>query len=199
MVSKLEQSVQRNSSQNAANKDPSEAANLKAQYEAQQALVAKMKEVKATGRLILDISVDKPKVEDLPEIVLEDDDHIYVPPTPSTVTVMGQVYNQNTFLFNRGQTVGDYLAKAGGPTRDADKDDIYLVRADGVVLSKRQNSYLFGTVSSSFNSRQVAPGDTLVIPEKLDKYNLTKDLKDWSQIFYQFSLGIAAMKTLGVL
>jgi len=199
MVSKLEQSVQRNISQNAANKDPSEAANLKAQYEAQQALVAKMKEVKATGRLILDISVDKPKVEDLPEIVLEDDDHIYVPPTPSTVTVMGQVYNQNTFLFNRGQTVGDYLAKAGGPTRDADKDDIYLVRADGVVLSKRQNSYLFGTVSSSFNSRQVAPGDTLVIPEKLDKYNLTKDLKDWSQIFYQFSLGIAAMKTLGVL
>jgi len=198
MVKKLEQNVQRNSIQNAANKDPSEAANLKAQYDAQQALVAKMKEVKATGRLILDIVVDNPKVEDLHEIVLEDGDHIYVPPTPSTVTVMGQVYNQNTFLFNRGQTVSDYLAKAGGPTRDADKDDIYLVRADGVVLSKRQNSYLFGTVSSNFNNRQVGPGDTLVIPERLDKYSLTKDLKDWSQVFYQFSLGIAAMKTLGV-
>jgi len=198
MVKKLEDSVQRNSVQNSANRDPLEAANLKLQLESQNALVAKMKEVRATGRLILDIAVDNPRVEDLPEIALEDGDHIYVPPIPSTVTVMGQVYNQNTFLFSRGQTVADYLNKAGGPTRDADKDDIYLVRADGVVMSKRQNSYLFGTVSSSFNSRQIGPGDTLVIPERLDKYNLTKDLKDWSQIFYQFSLGIAAMKTLGV-
>ena len=197
IIQKMEESVQRNALQNPS-KDASELANTKAQLEAQNHLVAKMREVKATGRVVLDVTEDNPKVKDLPEIALEDGDRIYIPSVPNTVNVFGQVYNQNAFLFNRGQTVADYLSKAGGPTRDADKDEIYLVRTDGVVLSKRQSSYLFGTVSTSFNSHAINPGDTLVVPEKLDKYNLTKDLKDWSQIFYQFAIGIASMKTIGL-
>jgi hypothetical protein len=42
------------------------------------------------------------------------------------------------------------------------------------------------------------PGDTIVVPEKLEKYNLTKDFKDWTQIFYQFAIGIASLKVIGV-
>ncbi|NOS97709.1 MAG: sugar ABC transporter substrate-binding protein, partial [Methylotenera sp.] len=106
------------------------------------------------------------------------------------------VYNQNAFLYKKGKTVSDYLDKAGGPTRDGDESDMYLVRADGLVFSKRQGGYLFG--NGNFSGRKTLPGDTVVVPEKLEKYNLTKDFKDWTQIFYQFAIGIASLKTIGV-
>jgi polysaccharide export outer membrane protein len=40
------------------------------------------------------------------------------------------------------------------------------------------------------------PGDTVVVPENLDRFRFTKELKDWSQIFYQFALGVAGLKLL---
>jgi protein involved in polysaccharide export with SLBB domain len=109
---------------------------------------------------------------------------------------MGTVYNQNAFIYRKGQTVSDYLSKAGGPTRDGDENDVYLVRVDGLVFSKRQGGFMFG--NGDFNGRKALPGDTVVVPEKLEKYNLTKDFKDWTQIFYQFAIGIASFKVIGL-
>jgi len=157
------------------------------------ALIDKMRQVKATGRIVMEMPEQNPQLKDLPDIVLEDGDRLYIPPPASTVSVMGTVYNQNAFLYKPGQSVGDYLNKAGGPTRDGDEDDVYLVRADGVVFSSRQGGSMFG----GFGGREAMPGDTIVVPEKLERYNLTKDLKDWTQIFYQFAIGIASLKTLG--
>ena len=105
--------------------------------------------------------------------------------------VYGSVYNQNSFLYRGGKKLGDYLSQAGGPTRDADKGSIYLVKADGSVISKRQGS-MFG----SFEGQKVMPGDAIVVPEDFDKFRWTKELKDWSQIFYQFALGVAGLKVL---
>jgi protein involved in polysaccharide export with SLBB domain len=117
-----------------------------------------------------------------------------VPSPSATVSVMGAVYNQNAFIYRRGHGVNDYLAKAGGPTRDGEEDDIYLVRADGVVFSSRQGGSMF----SGFGSREAMPGDTVVVPEKLEKYSLTKEFKDWTQIFYQFAVGVASLKAIQV-
>lgn len=195
IIDKLEADVQRaaaNSASAALSKDDVSAS--QAQAESQRSLIAKMRQVKATGRIVMDMPDEKAQVKDLPDIVLEDGDRLYIPAPSSTVSVMGAVYNQNAFLYKRGYSVGDYLDKAGGPTRDGDEDDVYLVRADGVVFSSRQYSSMF----SGFGGRETLPGDTVVVPEKLEKYNLTKDLKDWTQIFYQFAVGIASLKTLNV-
>ena len=40
------------------------------------------------------------------------------------------------------------------------------------------------------------PGDAIVVPEDLTRTTWMKDLKDWSQIFYQFGLGAAAIKVI---
>ena len=135
------------------------------------------------------------ELKNLPDIVLEDGDSFYVPSMPSTVSVMGTVYNQNAFIYNKDQTVSDYLNKAGGPTRDGDESEVYLIRADGMVFSKRQGGLLFG---GGFNGRKAMPGDTIVVPEKLEQYNLSRELKDWTQIFFQIAIGVASMKTIGV-
>lgn len=195
IIDRLEADVQRNAAQSSASalsKDEVEAA--KAQAASQTALIAKMRQVKATGRIVMDLPDQDPQLKDLPDVVLEDGDRLYIPTPASTVSVMGAVYNQNAFLYKRGQSIGDYLGKAGGPTREGDEGDVYLVRADGVVFSSRQSGSMF----SGFGGRGALPGDTIVVPEKLEKYNLTKDLKDWTQIFYQFAVGVASLKAIQV-
>lgn len=169
-----------------------------AEAESQKMMVAKMKKVKASGRIVLEMPEYAVELKNIPDIELENGDRLYIPSKPSTVSVMGTVYNQNAFIYKKGLTVADYLAKAGGATRDGDDGETYLIRADGLVYSKRQNSLLFGFGSGNFDGRKAMPGDTVVVPEKLERYNLTKDLRDWSQIFFQFAIGIASMKTIGV-
>ena len=196
MVARMEAELQRNAAKRTAEvltKEDADAAKFEAQSQA--GLLAKMRQVKATGRIVLDIPDYAVELKNLPDIVLEDGDSFYVPSKPSTVSVMGTVFNQNAFIYNKNQTVSDYLNKAGGPTRDGDESEVYLVRADGMVFSKRQAGLLFG---GGFNGRKAMPGDTIVVPEKLEHYNLTKELRDWSQIFYQFAIGVASMKTIGV-
>jgi protein involved in polysaccharide export with SLBB domain len=195
IINRLEADIQRNAAQSssaALTKEDIDA--NKAQIASQTALIAKMRQVKATGRIVMDMPEQNPQLKDLPDIVLEDGDRLYIPAPASTVSVMGTVYNQNAFFYKRGHSVSDYLSKAGGPTRDGDEADVYLVRADGVVFSSRQG----GSIFSGFGGREAMPGDTIVVPEKLEKYNLTKDFKDWTQIFYQFAIGIASLKVIGV-
>ena len=137
---------------------------------------------------------DNKKIDDLPDIVLEDGDRLLVPSKPSVVSVMGMVYNENAFMYKPGKHVSDYLEQAGGPTRDADKDRIYLLRANGTVASAQNYNYLF--FFNSFASYGMQPGDALIVPEMLDKFQFTKELKDWTQIFYQFAIGVASLKVL---
>ena len=40
------------------------------------------------------------------------------------------------------------------------------------------------------------PGDAIVVPEDFERTTWMRDLKDWTQIFYQFGLGAAAVKVI---
>jgi polysaccharide biosynthesis/export protein len=170
---------------------PEEAQSLGAQAAAQGALIAKLRNVTATGRIVLGLPAAGANLNSVPELPLEDGDRLYVPPQPGTVSVFGAVYNQNAYLYETRQRVSHYLDLAGGPTKDADKGSIYLVRADGSVISSRQRGW-FGTIKGE----AMMPGDAVVVPESFDRFNLTKELKDWTQILYQLALGVAGLKVL---
>jgi len=169
-----------------------DADSLAQQAEAQRVLLAKLRQITATGRIVLELPRTRATLNDIPDLALEDGDRLFIPSRPSTVSVFGAVYNQNAFLYKDGKRIGDYLGQAGGPTRDADKGSLYLLKADGSVVSKQQSSRFF----NSFNGQIVVPGDAIVVPEELLKFSWTKELKDWSQIFYQFALGVAGLKVL---
>ena len=174
---------------------PEDAQSLQAQAIAQQALLAKLRTLRATGRIVLEVKPDAKSVKDLPEMVLEDGDRLLVPARPSTVSVFGSVYNQNSYIYRKDKQVSDYLAQAGGPTKDADKSSLYVLRADGSVISKQQGGWFGGR----FNGARMNPGDAIIVPEDLEKLSWTKELKDWTQIFYQFALGVVGLKVLGQL
>jgi protein involved in polysaccharide export with SLBB domain len=193
IADRMAEDIERNlaaKSQAALSREDAEAA--KTQALGQRALLERLRRAKATGRIVLDMKPEKTQSSDIPEIVLEDGDQFIVPPQVSTVSVMGMVYNENAFMYRPGKDVADLLEYAGGPTRDADESRIYILRADGSVQSAQNSSSLFGGIAG----QSLMPGDTVIVPELLDKFSLTRELKDWAQIFYQFALGVGAIHLL---
>lgn len=159
----------------------------------QHALLASFSDIKATGRIVLELPEENAQIKDLPELSLEDGDRFTVPSRPSIVSVVGAVYNQSTFMYKPGRVVDDYLAMAGGATRDGDRENAYLVLADGTVKKANRSSSFFG---GGFSGHELKPGDLVFIPQKVDVeyFSLTGAIKDWTQILYQFALGAAGVK-----
>ncbi|SDF71485.1 polysaccharide biosynthesis/export family protein [Terriglobus roseus] len=156
-------------------------------------LVAQLRELRATGRIVFEFSPDSVGVDALPHIPLENGDVFRVPTRPSTVSVIGAVYGQNVFLYNSQRHLSDYLSLAGRPTRIADKDHAFIVRADGSIYSREKAK---GVWSNHFDSSFIYPGDTVVIPEKPISPSVTKRLLDYAQILSSFGLAVAAINVI---
>ena len=155
-------------------------------------LIERLRQLKPTGRIVLQLG---PADSSLPPLALEDGDRLYVPARPTTVGVFGSVFNAGSYLYAQGRQVVDFVSLAGGPTRGADTGSTFVLRANGSVVSARQRSNWLG-FSGSIDRVDALAGDTVFVPEEINKSTWTQDLKEWSQIFFQFGLGAAAIKTL---
>jgi protein involved in polysaccharide export with SLBB domain len=168
-----------------------EASTQQARATGTQRLIERLRLLKPSGRIVLQVA---PGTTELPDLALEDGDRLYVPPRPSTVGVFGSVFNAATYLHTPERSVGDYLRLAGGPTRGADEGSIFLIRANGNVISTRQTSGGWFRRDSSLDALQAEPGDTIFVPEEMDKTTFLQAAKDWTQILFQFGLGLAGIK-----
>ena len=157
-------------------------------------LLERLRQIRPTGRIVLQLP---PDAQSLPDLPLENGDTLAIPPHSSSVGVFGSVFNTGSFVFEPGHTTEQYLALAGGPTPGADKGSIFMIRANGSVVSAQQGSS-FWRSSNKLTDTQVVPGDTLFVPEQLNKSTFVQDAKDWTQILYQFGLGLAGIKSLGL-
>jgi protein involved in polysaccharide export with SLBB domain len=106
---------------------------------------------------------------------------------------MGAVLNQNAFLYRENARVGDYLHLAGGPSRDADRGHVYILRADGSVTSRDAGQPVF---ASGFDRLRLYPGDSIIVPEKGVGPGAMREFLSWTQMFSQFALGAAAISVI---
>lgn len=160
---------------------------------AQQELIGELRRMRATGRIVLEFKAGSSGVGSLPDITLEDGDRFIVPSRPSSINVVGAVYDQNSFLYAGGRRAGSYLRLAGGPDRDADAKHIFIIRADGSVISREAVNGLWG---NEFDSLRMNPGDTIVVPEKPFKPSGLLGFLQWAQLFSSFALGAAALSVI---
>jgi protein involved in polysaccharide export with SLBB domain len=158
-----------------------------------QNILTSLRQIRATGRIVLQVNPDATGVGSLPDIALEDGDRFSVPHTPAIVNVVGAVYDQNSFLFKTDSRAGTYLRLAGGLNKDADRRREFIIRADGDVVSYDMSNGAWG---SEFNDRHIYPGDTIVVPEKIFKPSAMYGVMNWSQLFSQFALGAAALDVI---
>jgi protein involved in polysaccharide export with SLBB domain len=177
--------------QNASSADKATA--LQAQIENQKNLLRRLQSLKANGRIALELDPDNPVP---PAIVLEDGDQIIVPHRPSFVGVFGEVFAESSFIYKPGSTVSHYIDKAG-LTRDADTDNLLLIRADGSVEGSSRRSSFW---SSGVMDKKLNPGDSIFVPGSIDRRTaytqFMEGAKDWTTLLYQFGLGAAALKTI---
>ncbi len=169
---------------------------LQQQRAQMQSQIARLKTMRSNGRMALELDAKGRDLAALPALPLEDGDRVVVPSVPGYVAAFGSVNNENVFIYKPGKTVADIM-KSAGLTEDAEPDQSFVLRADGTIVARRDRGGLFG---GGFESMEVMPGDTLVVPAQIDResrYNfVTRALKDWTQIFSNFGLGVAAIKTI---
>ena len=160
--------------------------------------LARLKSLRSNGRISLELPpAEAIDVAALPALPLEDGDAVHIPSRPGFVSAVGEVYNENAIIHRPGRTVGDVL-KTAGMSADAEPGNAFVLRADGSVMAARDNKGFFGM--GSFDDIELMPGDTVVVPAKLDRQTgwtkFVAGLKDWTQIIFQMGLGIAAWNTL---
>lgn len=168
---------------------PNDLAGITAAQASARELIAQLQQVRATGRIVFAFKPDSRDIQSIPDIPLENGDRFLIPPVPSTVNAVGAIFNQNSFLFRPDARLSSYLELAGGPNTNADRKRMFVVRANGSVISRES---VKGTWGDEFLRLKLNPGDTIVVPDKTVKPSALRGFLDWSQIFSQMIFGVAA-------
>jgi protein involved in polysaccharide export with SLBB domain len=158
----------------------------------------------AVGRIAIHLT----SLDQLPnsssDVMLENGDRLIIPAQPVSVQVLGEVYNPNSIVYQPGLTVADYLSRAGGPTNEGDPDHLYVVQANGDVLTdegvrqSNKNRYfpLLPSISGGLMGERLGPGDTIYVPEKLIYVSPLQYATDISQVVASSATAIAVIGLL---
>jgi protein involved in polysaccharide export with SLBB domain len=137
---------------------------LEAMQQQREQVLTALRNQPSTGRVVIRISLNISQWENTPaDIVLRAGDTLVIPKRADFVLVSGQVYNATGITYSPGKNAGWYLRQAGGATRYGDKRQIFILRADGSVVS-HEKSTMF---SAGVLDTRMYPGDSVIVPEKV--------------------------------
>jgi protein involved in polysaccharide export with SLBB domain len=170
--------------------DSAQAASFKQSMAAKKQLLDKLKGARPSGRMVIDLE----EVLVLPSskfnFEVKPGDRVVVQKRPDHINVLGEVFNPTAIFAEKDKPVDFYLDRVGGTTDNADDGQIYVVRANGSVISKSQGG-LLGLATwdgekkrwnlGGFGSVDLYPGDTIIVPRETEKYRwwtVTKDIVD---------------------
>lgn len=151
---------------------------------ARRTMLRNLQEAEVTGRMVIKLEKLKDFKNTSYDITLEPNDRLTIPATPSSVTVMGEVYNPTSMVFVDGKDIQHYLGMAGGPTVNADVDSIFVVKADGSVISRQQNR---GFLLRNFYQTEVERGDTILVPKDISRFSWLQTTKDITDILFKIA------------
>lgn len=157
-----------------------------------QQLLESLRNAEPVGRLVFSLERSmsaRPGTSQ--DIVLKDGDELIVPRITQEVTIIGEVQSPTSHLYSDDISLDDYIRMSGGTTQRADKDRIYVVRADGSVLSDTRNRSWF----SSGGGVDMQPGDTIVVPLNAERM---RPLPLWTAvttIIYNLAVAVAAVNS----
>jgi protein involved in polysaccharide export with SLBB domain len=159
----------------------------------------KLKTVRTTGRMVLDLSPPETLSKTIYDIELENRDSLFVPENPQSLQTLGAVFNQTAFVFDRSKGLQDYIELAGGYTESADKDRIFVLKVNGSAV-RPDSSRFFLSSKSTYRTRDgsplLEPGDSIVVPEKLERIAWLRETKDITQILFQIAVAAGVVVAL---
>ncbi len=185
LIRKMEFQSQRaisEQAQTAVSKEAIESAGVA--QEAVQGMLKQLKSIEAEGRVAIKLAEIESFRGSSYDFKLEPGDSLFIPKRPNFIAVVGSVFSPSAYLYEPNMTLDYYLSKSGGPTKSADDDHIYLLKANGEVISKDQMSGMF----SRFGKVELMPGDTIVVPENLERVPYLRLVKDITDIIFKIAV-----------
>ena len=162
-------------------------------------LIAKMKTVQATGRMVLEISSLEALRNSIYDIELENGDSLLIPENPRSLQTLGAVFNQTAFVFDPAKALPDYIELAGGYTEFADKDRVFVLKVNGSAVQPKEGGFFLFS-KAVYTTRDgkplLEPGDSIVVPEKLDRIAWLRETKDITQILFQIAVAAGVVVAL---
>ena len=191
MVERLERELLgRGAAETAVALSPEEAKTKEYEIKQKRDFAAALKGVKAKGRMAIILNQPELLKKTPYDVELEEGDSLFVPSNPQSIQVIGSVYNQTAFVYDKDKGYSRYIDLAGGYTENADKKRVYILKADGTAV-RPQGGFLGISWSSGrweFGGRELDPGDTIVVPEKLERIAWMREIRDITQILYQIAV-----------
>jgi protein involved in polysaccharide export with SLBB domain len=175
----------------------------KAETEQKQKFLESLKKLKATGRLTVHLGHLRLLKGSEFDIELEGGDSLYIPVSNSFVNVAGSVMTQGSFIYSSTLSSKDYIELAGGASRWADTSNIYIMKVDGSAMRIDRGLFSWNSARSrweiaSFGEpvKEVEPGDTIVVPEKVERIAWMREIKDITQIIANIAISAGVVKAL---
>jgi len=195
MIERLKLSIMHTTSEKAQTAVSGEDVNAaEVTEDATKNLLDQLATIKAEGRISIKLADLISFKGSLYDFRLKDKDSIDIPSKPSFVSVVGSVYSPGSFLYEPNQSLKFYLSKSGGIAKTADEDYMYVLKANGEIFSMSQNNGFF----SKFTNMVLMPGDTIVVPEDLERIGYLKLISDISDIVFKIATtaGVAVALSL---
>lgn len=151
-----------------------------------QTLLSELQSTKAIGRLVINLEASihaKPGSSD--DIMLRDGDELIIPKRRQEVMVLGEVQDATSHLFHPGLSRDDYIDESGGMTRQADRRQIYIVRANGSVVASGRGWFREGS------GVLIHPGDAIVVPLNTEKLPALTLWQSITTILYNIAIAAA--------
>ena len=125
-----------------------------------QQLIEQLRNTKPVGRLVIDIrQVINGRAGGTGDVLLRTGDMLLIPKKTEEITILGEVQSPTSHIYRAGLTRDDYIARSGGTTQKADRKRIYIVRANGDVVSGERSGWFRRS-----QAIEIRPGDTIVVP-----------------------------------
>ncbi|MCS7281733.1 MAG: SLBB domain-containing protein, partial [Desulfobacterota bacterium] len=174
----------------------------KAEIAQRQKFVESLRKIEPIGRMQIRLSHLRLLRGSEFDIELEDGDTLYIPPKNSVVNVVGAVMSQGSFVYREGFSYKDYIALAGGPSRFADTKNIFVLKVDGSAKKLGRSTLTWNFLNSRWeisrfsDDHKIEPGDTIVVPEKIERIAWLRNIKDITQILMNTAVVAGTVKYL---
>ncbi|NMC97390.1 MAG: hypothetical protein GYA70_07965, partial [Deltaproteobacteria bacterium] len=165
------------------------------ELEQKKKFVDTLRKTRATGRMTVYVA-DAGKLRNTEyDFELEDGDTLYVPERNSVVNVVGSVMSQSSHLYSENLSHQDYIDASGGYSYYADASNVYILKVDGGARRLSKNFIGWNSSRSRWEMtaygagvKDIEPGDTIVVPEKIERIAWLREIKDITQILMNIAV-----------
>ncbi len=175
----------------------------KLEMEQRKQFIESLKKVKATGRMTIWLTHLRLLKGSEYDIELEEGDTLYIPAENKVINVVGAVMSNGSFIYNEKWDYEDYVQMAGGYSRHADEDNVFVMKVDGSARKLSSGFLNWSPLKkrwevAGFNESRgvLEAGDSIVVPDRLERTAWLRNLKDITQILANAGVAAATIAVL---